>query len=416
MVRRPPPQPPVGPVQRPANAIQELFRVVLATRQATEIERRRRLAWEQEQEAKYAHRQADMERQINDMQTEISLLKACVSMQAQQPQPRFNQDHSLMGTEHSTVYEPPLPASSAYIEEVPITAPTDAQRHFELPLSPVSQSAYVSSNLPTFIEGSSNQPFTSPLLPPAQTPQMLPSPVEVSTPAVTQTEEPASPAVQSPVPVPTSTLGKRRFIPAPIPSDSEEEESSDDESDTGTSTAPKKRKNGHDSRCLTIHVSRVFFLFSFYTYSESQHALRTHIFRCMKVKLSEDLPDSHIEGEPLDANEPVRFVWDKTTKQSIHNAEMKKRIIADLKTRRRLYKHVPDKDFNKKTLDTGFDQAFTTLRQKFKAQRDETAAHHNKRREEAKALKARRRERKKHVSPLPRIHEQVFTILLFVRN
>lgn len=118
----------------------------------------------------------------------------------------------------------------------------------------------------------------------------------------------------------------------------------------------------------------------------------------MKIPSDKELPDSHIEGTPLRADEPIRFVWEKTPKQSVHNGRMKQRFLADLKAKRRLYKHVPDKEFNKKTLESAFDQAFVTLRQKYKAQRDATAALNLKRREEAKAMKARRLSRKKTVS------------------
>lgn len=79
---------------------------------------------------------------------------------------------------------------------------------------------------------------------------------------------------------------------------------------------------------------------------------------------------------------------------------MKARFLADLKAKRRLYKHVPDKEFGKKILDSAFDQAFVTLRQKFKAQRDASIAQNLKKREAVKAEKARRLSRKKAVCRL----------------
>ncbi|TFK92224.1 hypothetical protein K466DRAFT_481075 [Polyporus arcularius HHB13444] len=115
----------------------------------------------------------------------------------------------------------------------------------------------------------------------------------------------------------------------------------------------------------------------------------------MKLKPGEDLPESAFEGEPIAAGDPVRFVWSKTAKQSTTNASMKKRILADLKSKRHKYKYVPDKEFSKKALDGAFEQVFTTLRQKFKAQRDGTAATRLKRREDHKALRSRRQNRKK---------------------
>jgi len=126
-----------------------------------------------------------------------------------------------------------------------------------------------------------------------------------------------------------------------------------------------------------------------------KHAMRSHLLRAMMLETDKDLPDSHVEGTPLGPDESVRFVWDKTPRQSVHNARMKERIIRDLKASRKLYRHVPDKDFGKKTLDSVFDQAFVTLRQKFKAQRDDSTARTHKQREDVKAQRARRLSRRK---------------------
>jgi hypothetical protein len=117
----------------------------------------------------------------------------------------------------------------------------------------------------------------------------------------------------------------------------------------------------------------------------------------MQIESDKNLPDSHIEGTPLLPTDPIRFVWDKTPKQSVHNGRMKARFLADLKAKRRLYKHVPDKEFGKKILDSAFDQAFVTFRQKYKVQRDASIAMNLKQREAVKAVKARRLSRKKAV-------------------
>lgn len=129
-----------------------------------------------------------------------------------------------------------------------------------------------------------------------------------------------------------------------------------------------------------------------------KHAMRNHLLRVMILETDKQLPDSHVEGTTLGADEPVRFVWDKTPRQSVHNGRMKEQVLKDLKANRKLYKHVPDKDFSKKTLDAAFDQAFVTLRQKFRAQRDDSAAQAHKQREELKAQRARRLSRRKVVS------------------
>lgn len=118
----------------------------------------------------------------------------------------------------------------------------------------------------------------------------------------------------------------------------------------------------------------------------------------MAVESDKELPETHSNDKSLEPADPVRFVWDKTTKQCVHNMRMKSRVIEDLKEHhRRLYKHVPEKDFSKKMLDAAFDQCFTTLRQKYKAQRDDDLAEHIKEREGIKAMKARRVLRKKAV-------------------
>jgi hypothetical protein len=77
---------------------------------------------------------------------------------------------------------------------------------------------------------------------------------------------------------------------------------------------------------------------------------------------------------------------------------MKLRVLADIKEHRQLYKNVPTKDFGKKILDAAFEQCFTTFRTKFRAQNDDTVAFASKKREEAKARKARHVSRRKMVS------------------
>jgi hypothetical protein len=62
-----------------ALVIQERLRALAATREAQESENRRRIAWEQELEAKYQHRQAETESQLAVMKRQIAYLKACVA-------------------------------------------------------------------------------------------------------------------------------------------------------------------------------------------------------------------------------------------------------------------------------------------------------------------------------------------------
>ena len=93
--------------------------------------------------------------------------------------------------------------------------------------------------------------------------------------------------------------------------------------------------------------------------------MRLHLLRCMRIRSKDLLPESFSEGQPLPADEPVRFVWEKTVKRSPHNAHMKSRVLKELLARRNHYKHVPAKDFDKRTLDATFEQAFSTLRVRF---------------------------------------------------
>ena len=123
--------------------------------------------------------------------------------------------------------------------------------------------------------------------------------------------------------------------------------------------------------------------------------MRRHVYRVLGISPEDDLPPSHYEGLPLCDNEPVRFVWEKTIKQSKHNALMKERVLAHLRAHRKLYEHVPEADFTPKALSSAFDQAFSTFRQKYKVQIDPTVSLTVKTREEHKAMKSRRLHRKK---------------------
>ena len=76
----------------------------------------------------------------------------------------------------------------------------------------------------------------------------------------------------------------------------------------------------------------------------------------MNLHHGEALPPSAFEGVPIGADEPVRFVWDKTPKQSATNAAMKQRVVADLRASRHKYKHEPEKEFAKKASDAAVEQ------------------------------------------------------------
>jgi hypothetical protein len=135
--------------------------------------------------------------------------------------------------------------------------------------------------------------------------------------------------------------------------------------------------------------------------------MRAHIYLCMRTNRKDPLPEPQIEGAPLGPGEPVRFVWGRTCKQSPHNAAMKHRIITDLKERREvLYGNLSAEEFVDKKLEPLFDQAFKTLKDKYKAQTNSAVALYQKARDGEKAKRSRRRERKKLVSISRRSHSE----------
>ncbi|KAK0498621.1 hypothetical protein EDD18DRAFT_1158480 [Armillaria luteobubalina] len=349
-ISEPQPPPPARQTQPSAGGVQavhELLRIVSATSQAQEIERKRRIAWEQEQEAKYAQRQAETERQLFELRQELVTLRSMASGNTQRT--------------------PGASPSLSSIRNMSISQ----QMQSASPISPVPQPPGV--HYPTFVQGSSSQPNIN--FPqqyaalPAQHQQ--PPPDEPVMSAMTPSPSPA-PKQRSP-----NTTSKTRKKRRASFSSSEESDSGSSDSDSSRDRK-KQRRNRHDKRCITIH-----------------HAMRTHMLLLMDIFNPNNLPDSHIEGQSLKDTDPVRFVWDKTAKQSVHNARMKARVIASIKEKRRRYKDVPEGEFSKKNLDSAFDQCFTTFRQKFKAQRDDREAEHAKAREKRKAQKSRHISRKK---------------------
>ncbi len=125
--------------------------------------------------------------------------------------------------------------------------------------------------------------------------------------------------------------------------------------------------------------------------------MRKHILSLMHLMNDKELPPSHTHETPTGEEDPIRFVWDKTTQQSAHNGRMKVRILEDIKKNRRFYKHVPKLDFGKKTLEAAFESSYTNLRAKFKQQNDAIHSARNKQRETHKARKARHISRRKTV-------------------
>ncbi|KAF5359017.1 hypothetical protein D9758_004736 [Tetrapyrgos nigripes] len=345
------------PSSEGVQAVQELLRIVSQTSLEQEAERKRRIAWEQEQEQRYQQRQAEMEKQVSELKQEVTLLRSALSIHnASSGSP------TMFPMTHST-------------PSLQLPTPT----YSSSPISPVSQHSDITQ--PVFVQGSSTQSLPNPnneqslqqantlLWKPIQ--QHDPSPIMHSiTPSTSTSPAPSPRSVYNR----SSTKKRRKTVSSSSDSDSDHSRSSSSSSEPPVA----RRRNNHDKRCYTIHK-----------------AMRTQILHSMELETDKELPDSHQEGITLETSQPVRFVWDKTPKQSVHNARMKKRILADLKSNRRKYKHVSEKEFSQKSMDAAFDQCFTTFRQKFKAQRDTQEAKHQRKRDDVKAQKARRLSRKK---------------------
>lgn len=407
----PPPQPssqqqalvPAGET----NPLQEILRVLAETRDAAEQETQRRIAWEQATEAKHAQERTELERRLMDMQAELSILKS----QAHQPPLPPPQPHQ---PQPEVMYPKALPPPNARDEG--FSSPSsDGHADQPAPPTPASQLSFTSpsSPFPNFIQGSSSRPTTA-SSPFPLSPRQLPSPVTPHIPSL-PTPRPSQPPSTSPIASfnqpatfrisldgtriftpqstpsmlpnhPPVTSPMYKSVPPPSPSvqksikrgapGSDGENPGSDEEDDGPDA--KRRRNTITSQCSTI-----------------QQAVRAHIHVCMGIGYKDPLPEGHIEGADLPDDQPVRFVWGKTARQSPHNMAMKNRILNDLRANKHFYHQVPPEDYTDLTMDNSFDQTFKTLRSKFKIQNDEAAAAQNKAREEMKVIRSRRRERKK---------------------
>ncbi|KAJ2916450.1 hypothetical protein MD484_g3981, partial [Candolleomyces efflorescens] len=338
---------------RPSQVEADILRALCDSQRATEAELRRRIAWEQA----FVSQQAEYNQKMLQMQQEIHRLNAALVECRQELTTR------------------PSPAPS-YYHSSSSAEPISRPHHPVTPLSPISRETTFAqdqnenfSSLPAefpfpFVRPDRPAPATR-VTPPASSPESS----EQTTSSVSPETSPSPPVIR---------MKNKRRGRSLTPSTSRDSEDSCESSGSRISRPPRKRLNHHDKRCLTI-----------------QHALRAHFWRMLRIQTDDRLPDSHVEGEPLEPFQPVRFVWDKTTKQSVHNARMKIRILNDIKENRQLYKHVPSKDFGKKILDAAFEQCFTTFRQKYRAQTDVAVALQTKKREEAKARKARHVSRRK---------------------
>lgn len=200
----------------------EFLRMLTATKESQEIERQRRIAWEQEQEAKFTQRQAEMEKQMLEMKQEIVSLKALMGLH-----PNMSADDQRQPA--ATTFQRQGDGSPMVVQQ---PTPQTSQ-------SPVSTSSYATIQ-PTFVQGSSSQPFQQPI--PVNSPDLMiiepPSPqfITVEGSHLHPDAPPANP--------------RKR----PTPDVETDEGSSDLSDDESPPPRPLRRSNGHDTRCLTIQV------------------------------------------------------------------------------------------------------------------------------------------------------------------
>ncbi|KAF8663485.1 hypothetical protein AX16_001053 [Volvariella volvacea WC 439] len=374
-----PPPPPEAPISDDTTnfrglpeRVQELYRLMATIREEQENERSRRIKWEQEQEAKHLACRADLERRVVDLEQELSSLKAIISSGQTMDASRYTHatEYSVpiyretlgQASPTASTLAPPHPAPS-FVQGSSTPSYPNGSSFYDSP-----QSTYSSRNS-QFLHHRNHQTHAAFL-------GMNPPPILTNTPTQSPQLDPLANASVAQDAV--NRLHKRQSYPHSKLSSPSSNGDDSDISETSSTCRPVKRISHHDKRCFTVH-----------------HAMRKHILHLMQVHSNDKLPPSHVEGEPLAADDPVRFVWDKTTRQSVHNARMKTRILDDLKANRSMYPQVPKRDFNKKNLETTFEQSFTHFRQKFKAQVDDVTASRVKDREQLKARKSRHIARRK---------------------
>ena len=250
------------PPQRDATIIfRELYRLVCAARDAAaasskETDDIRRVTWENEQDAKRIQLQAKLERDIANMRSELSMLKAYLSLHPNIPIPASLQDSPLYDTISTT----------AFIEQY--TSPESDALTYS-PMSPVSPAlSHPSVHQPMFVEGSSSRPLTAqgqhpdtplPSLGPSASSYPMPIPGLPDSLYIIRTNSPEQFGPPTPLsrgasltPGPeVPNLKRPRYV---IEDDSDHNSDSEEDAGASATDRPRKRKNGHDDRCLTIHV------------------------------------------------------------------------------------------------------------------------------------------------------------------
>jgi hypothetical protein len=203
-----------------------------STRESQEIEQKRRFAWEQEQEAKYTLRQVEMGRRMLEMQQELAALKAKLAFGTAKPAAAS----SSMQTPHMSVHGPeqqqPTPSTSPALSHSSTIIPNHASPDSVYPTIHRQASAFSDAELPApspSVCSTAGSVHASPPL--------------LSQPARFINVDPSSSRQGS-----SSNSRKRPAL----------DTTSDDGSDTSQFSMverPSRRKNHHDTRCLTIQVN-----------------------------------------------------------------------------------------------------------------------------------------------------------------
>jgi hypothetical protein len=223
------------------------MRVISATQQAQQRESQRRLAWEREQEARNAQRQADMEHRVSAMFEEIKALRSTLDA--------LNSSNSA-----SAVVSPPntasppssqLPTTPASIQPAsptsPLSQPALTQSHpqrmldRELPnnCSPASPTNYYRDR--------SNSVQTQPYQQHSFQVSSVPSNHDLLTPGTSPQLAESSARTYPTSPRPRKRRKERDFSPS-------SEGGSSSSSSSSVARRPRKRRNNHDTQCYTIHV------------------------------------------------------------------------------------------------------------------------------------------------------------------
>jgi hypothetical protein len=242
--------------------MQELFRLIAGTRQAQEVERKRRAAWEEEQETKFNQMKTEFEAKIQALQDEINTLKAqsrntapavylptpSVSVTPQVLTP----SHSMISTSQSSqslmspispISQHSLPTQPAFVQQ-PYGSQLQnqqkpPQREQEIPIAVVpypSDSDFIHEN-----PGPPNPSMLEKLIP-----FDPPPPSDQTNVSVMPSPQLSSGEVEPP-------KKKKRRVAEP---EQNEDESSGYDSDSydDDTQRPSKGRNGHDKRSYTIHV------------------------------------------------------------------------------------------------------------------------------------------------------------------